>query len=335
MNLRLIEMSIPQADKGRIDSFLEDHPSLWQSREDLPDGRKIARVLLDAEDVEKILDSWEKQFGSTGDYRLMLLPVEATLPRPKEPEKPIEESAEEGEKKPARISREELYSDIEDAARLTTVFVASIFLSSIVAIIGILQGSPAVIIGAMVIAPLLGPNVALSLATTLGDLPLLRKSIMISGLGILLVVGFSMAVGLFLQIDPLLPEIQSRTRADPANILLALSAGSAGALAFTTGLSAALIGVMAAVALLPPLVVFGLLAGAGQYSLARGAALLFLTNFICVNMAGVLTFLFQGIRPLSWWDKERAKKMVWIASALWAVLLLALIIVMLLAKRSG
>jgi uncharacterized hydrophobic protein (TIGR00341 family) len=334
MNLRLIEMSAPRADAERMSSFLNDHPFLWQSREEQSDDRFVSRVLLRAEDAEKILDSWQKLFESTEGNRLMLLPVEATLPRPKEEDKPAEAvEAEETGKKTERMSREELYADIEDAARLTRVYVASLFLSSIVAIIGVLQGSPAVIIGAMVIAPLLGPNVALSLATTLGDLPLLRKSLLTGSIGILMTVVFSLVVGLFLQIDPALPEIQSRTRADLANVLLALSAGSAGALAFTTGLSTALIGVMTAVALLPPLVVFGLLAGAGHYSLARGAALLFSTNLICINLAGVLTFLIQGIRPLSWWDKERARRMVWIAFALWTFSLLALIVVTVLSRR--
>lgn len=63
-----------------------------------------------------------------------------------------------------------------------------------------------------------------------------------------------------------------------------------------------------AVALLPPLVTLGLLIGAGQIGTASGALLLFLINVICVNLAGVGTFLVQGIRPLTWWETDRARK---------------------------
>jgi uncharacterized membrane protein len=65
---------------------------------------------------------------------------------------------------------------------------------------------------------------------------------------------------------------------------------------------------MVAVALLPPLVTSGLLLGGGQPALAMGALSLFLMNLICVNLAGVTTFLVQGIRPATWWEKDRAVK---------------------------
>ncbi len=91
----------------------------------------------------------------------------------------------------------------------------------------------------------------------------------------------------------------------------------AGALAFTTGVSATPIGVMVTVALLPPLV----------------ALSLFLMNLICVNLAGVLTFLVQGIRSASWWEKDRAAKATRTAIALWAALSAALAgMIMLLRK---
>ena len=58
---------------------------------------------------------------------------------------------------------------------------------------------------------------------------------------------------------------------------------------------------------MPPLVVFGLLLGAGYYSLALGAFFLFLANLISVNLAGVAIFLAQGIEPRTWWDAKKAK----------------------------
>ncbi len=102
---------------------------------------------------------------------------------------------------------------------------------------------------------------------------------------------------------------------------MALAAGIAGCLAFTSGLATSLIGVMVAVALLPPLVVCGLLVGAQEWVGAYHALLLVLVNVTAVNLAGVGTFLVQGVRPASWWEKEQAQRASWIAGGVWASLL--------------
>jgi uncharacterized membrane protein len=130
-------------------------------------------------------------------------------------------------------------------------------------------------------------------------------------------------------VDPTLSEVASRMRVGLGDIAVALASGCAGALAFTTGISATLIGVMVAVALLPPLVTFGLLLGGGKPELLS----LFLMNLICVNLAGVATFLVQGIRPASWWEKDRAVKATRIAIVLWMALLAALIGLVLLLRK--
>jgi len=90
---------------------------------------------------------------------------------------------------------------------------------------------------------------------------------------------------------------------------------------------------MVAVALLPPLVVVGLLTGAGQTSQATGALLLLLTNIICLNLAGVTTFLVQGIRPRSWWKAGKARRATRRALLLWTGLLLLLTVLILVAKN--
>jgi uncharacterized hydrophobic protein (TIGR00271 family) len=122
----------------------------------------------------------------------------------------------------------------------------------------------------MVIAPLLGPNVALSLATTLGDGDLARTALKTNAVGIGLALALSVCLGLILAVDPNIHEIASRTEVSLSDVVLALVAGGAGALAFTSGVPAALVGVMVAVALLPPLVTCGLLLGSEFFQLARG-----------------------------------------------------------------
>ena len=131
-------------------------------------------------------------------------------------------------------------------------------------------------------------------------------------------------MGYFFKTDPTIPEIATRTRANLSDIILALASGCAGVLAFTTGLSSAVIGVMVAVELLPPLTVCGLLLGTGQIKEAIGALLLFITNIICINLAGVITFLFQGVSPRVWWEADKAKKATRKALVLWTIILIVL-----------
>ena len=90
-----------------------------------------------------------------------------------------------------------------------------------------------------------------------------------------------------------------------------------------------------AVALLPPLVTFGLLLGSGRPALAMGALSLLLVNLICVNLAGVTTFVVQGIHPANWWEKDRAKKATRIAIGLWMAMFAVLIGLTLLLRKGG
>ncbi|MBN2907393.1 MAG: TIGR00341 family protein [Rhodobacteraceae bacterium] len=335
MALRLIEMVLTQSDSADLDTLLQDCTLLDLRQIRLAEDDVLVRILLDAEHSETVLDLLEKHYTTNEKNRLVILAVEATLPRAEiepDPVAAVSDQSPAKEKTPERIGREELYEDIKNGARLTRVYMAMVVLSTVVAAIGLNHNSVAIIIGAMVIAPLLGPNVALSLGTTLGDLSLLRHGFLtaLAGAGATLVL--SVLIGVLLDVDPTLPEIATRTQAGLGDIVLALASGCAGALAFTTGGSATLIGVMVAVALLPPVVASGLLLGGGHPALAIGAFSLFMVNLICINLAGVTTFLAQGIKPTNWWEKDRAAKATRTAIALSTVLLAALAGLILLAR---
>ncbi len=324
MALRLIEMVVQEKDGEEVRELLKEHKVLEHRNLPLPDGEVLVRILLEAEQSEAVLDLLGERYAGKEGNRVVILAVEATLPRDEpEPIDSAEPSAPE-EKSPERIGREELYEDIKDAARCSRVYLTMVVLSTIVAAVGLYYNSVAIIIGAMVIAPLLGPNVALSLSTALGDLALLRHALLTALAGIATTMVLSVIIGVLLNVDPATPEVASRNAVGMGDIAVALASGAAGALAFTTGVSATLIGVMVAVALLPPLVVFGLLLGGGYPAMAMGALSLFLMNLICVNLAGVTTFMVQGIRPTTWWEKDRASKAMRIGIGLWVTLLAAL-----------
>ena len=337
MALRLVEISLTENRRQEMEGLLREETVLNVWEQKLAEGKVLLKILLSAEQTEPLLDRLAKRFSNSEDFCVILLPVEATIPRPKPPEDkpapPDTATAAEPEPKSTRISREELYADITDSSRLSMVFVVMAALSTIVAILGQLRNNVAVEIGAMVLAPLLGPNMALSLATTLGDLELARRALRVAVVGILVALALSVGAGLLFPINPQSPEIVSRTSVDLGDVVLALASGTAGALAFTTGVSATLIGVMVAVALLPPLVAFGLLLGAGEGVLALRALLLLLTNLICVNLAGVVTFVVQGIHPARWWEADRARKATRVAIVSWVLLLAALVAVIAVAQR--
>lgn len=336
MTLRLIELILPKSDDEELKELLAEQSILELRQIGLGDGEVLVRILLEADKSETVLDILEKNFSGREGYRIVVLAVAATLPKIEEPEpvEPAAEHAQAEEELPERISRHELYEDISDAARFSKVYFAMVVLSAIVATIGLEHDSVAIVIGAMVIAPLLGPNVALALATTLGDLPLAKKAAMTSIAGVATVSLMTLSIGALLQLDPASSELASRTQVGISDVVLALAAGCAGALAFTTGVSAILVGVMVAVALLPPMVSFGLLLGGGQIKLAMGALSLLIANLICLNLAAVLTFVAQGIRPATWWEKDRAKKATRIAIGLWATLLVVLVSLILLLRKA-
>lgn len=227
----------------------------------------------------------------------------------------------------ARLSTPELYQDVLEMSDASTYYVSLIILSTIVAAFGLVNGSLIAIIGAMVIAPLIGPNVGLSLATTLADGQLARKSIRASVFGIGAALLVSLLLGAWLPVNPGIPEIAGRTTISILDLGLALAAGAAAVLSLTVGVSTSLVGVMVAVALLPPLVAAGLLAGAGHQGLALKAVLLASSNLICINLAGVVTFLVQGVRPTTYWAAERSRRATTLALLTWTAMLGVLVYV--------
>jgi len=331
MPQRVIKIVLPENQRRQALELLEslDNCIFWQ--EESSGTSFVVSALTDSGRSEPIMDLFEKKFSSVEGFKLILFPVEAAIPRIDTHDEDLGTSSRDKsktERKTAiRISREELYSDIVDSTKLSNIFVLMTILSTVVVAIGLLKNNVAVIIGAMVIAPFLGPNVALALSTNLADEKLGINALKTLSSGILIVFILSTGMGYFFETDPTIPEIAMRTKASLSDIILALASGCAGVLAFTTGLSSAVIGVMVAVALLPPLTVCGLLVGTGQFSGGVGAFLLFITNIICINLAGVITLLVQGVSPRVWWEADKAKRAARKALVLWSLILFVLAVI--------
>jgi uncharacterized hydrophobic protein (TIGR00341 family) len=333
--LRLIEAYVSSEDRAAAaESIGPDAIAIWY--EPLSGERLLVRALVQSAQVEAVTDRLKERFPDREEFRILVIPVEASIPAPPAPEeKPeTEESARQAAQARERVSREELYQDVSESAALNAPYLVMVGLSALVAALGVINDSTAVVIGAMVIAPLLGPNLALSLATALGDAKLAARAVRANLAGLGLAFAESVAIGFVIPVGPSLHGVVTRFGVHPGEVVLALASGCAGALAFTTGAPAALIGVMVAVALLPPLVTCGLLVGSGHFGLAMDPFQLTAANVICVNLAGVITFAAQGIRPNRWWEADRARRAVRVAIALWTVTLILLLAVAL-ALQAG
>ncbi|MFO8109142.1 MAG: TIGR00341 family protein [Thermoplasmata archaeon] len=329
MAQRLIELVVPAHFEDDVEQLLEKDDKVfdfWCAR---ASGEKVQfKILVDAEESQTVIDQLENNYDTTEGFRLLMFHVEASLPIQKEEEKEEEKEKKEDDdgEETRGVSRVELYTAASDQIKLSSVYLLLMGLSAIVAAIGVLRSDVAVIIGAMVIAPLLGPNVGLSLATTLADSQLAKKAIRTNLAGVLLSFVIAVIIGILFTENPTgSVELMARTNVGYGDVALALAAGSAGALAYTRSIPAALIGVMVAIALVPTIVTSGLLLGAGYFTLSFYALMLFLINLICINLSGVFTFLMQGFTPSQWWKADKAKKLTRLAIAIWVALLLFLV----------
>jgi len=319
--MRLIEVSFPDGDRVQplLKATLKTEPLDHRLTEPDDRGRRLLRLVFRDGDGQKAIDAIQAILDQEEDWRLVVLPVEATAPK-------VDEAADQDARRQQRTLalREEMYEDIAKGARLNTDFALLTALSTIVVVFGLSADNVAAVIGAMVIAPLLGPILAFSFGSALGDLQLMGKAARTALAGLALGLGISFAIGLVYEPNLLSDELMSRTIVGLDSPALALAAGAAAALSIATGLPAALVGVMVAVALLPPAAAAGLLGGAGEWNLAARATLLLSINVVAVNLAALLVYFYKGVRPRTWLERRSAKRSVYVNAGVWLVLILAL-----------
>lgn len=316
--MRIIEVVADAGHTDTLTGIAEQYGAIdvWWGAE-VEDGRRSLRMLVSADKRQAILDALQNVLGTSENVRILITPVDTALPRPTE----ADEEEANRKAKTASTTREELYDQIEKGARLDSDFVLLVVLSTIVAAIGLIEDNVAVIVGAMVIAPLLGPNIALAFATSLGDRELFWRSLKTNAVGILLALVVSLIIGFIWPVNLESRELIARTDVGLDSVALALASGAAAVLSLATGLSSALVGVMVAVALLPPTATLGMMLGSGQESLAIGAALLLAVNIVCVILAAKVVFLVKGVKPRTWLEKLKARQSQTLYFLLWAVML--------------
>ena len=216
--MRIIEVL---ADCGHADTLrgIADQNEIlecWIDRSE-EEERCSMRLLVRVEKQQALLDAIQAAMSGSEGWRILIKPVEAIIPRPPEPEDTEKKSS------GTRV-REELYQNIEAGGRISSNFIWLVVLSTIVATIGLIEDNVTVVIGAMVIAPLLGPNIALAFGAARGDRVLALAS---GAAGVLsLTTGLSSAlVGVMVAVALLPPTATLGLTLAAGNYHLALGAG--------------------------------------------------------------------------------------------------------------
>ena len=319
MALRLVEVIAPA---GFLDTIVAvaDNPSVIATTvmSAADEALTMVHLITRAQGRQRLLDELQRALGSAEDWRVSLLPVDISLPEKPLPE---EDQARAGTRTRQRHARGTGQFGVAGSAALTPDFVLMTALAAIVAAAGLIGDNTAVVIGAMVIAPLLSPNIALALGAAMGSIKLVLRGAEALAVGICLAVALGYALAFLLGASAPTHELILRTSVGPESALLALASGAAAALSITSGTATALVGVMVAVALLPPAVTLGVEAELRNWGAAFGAGGLLLVNIAAVNLAAQAVFFYRGIRPKTWLEQRAANQSSILSAAIWFTLL--------------
>ncbi|UCG24898.1 MAG: amino acid permease [Chloroflexota bacterium] len=243
--------------------------------------------------------------------------------------------------KVGRQDRVSIYRSMQRNARADIDFQVLIILAAGIAYLGLLLNSSSVIIGAMLIAPLMSPILSTAHGIVMGNGRMTRAAgnSTLNGVILAVFVAFFLSLTLFAVGAPLTAtdEILSRTSPNVLDLLVALLSGAAAAYAVSRSqLAAALPGVAIAAALVPPLCVVGYGLGTGQFDIALGSSLLFITNLAAIIVAAAAIFLLLGFRPPLRLERgQEARRGLYLALTLLLVVAAILVIVTLVTNEQA
>jgi uncharacterized hydrophobic protein (TIGR00271 family) len=187
------------------------------------------------------------------------------------------------------MDRQKVEENIRAGAAFDRPYILMNILAAVIASYGLLANSPAVVIGAMIVAMLIGPITGISLSLVEGDYRLTRSSLLCLVGGMVLVYVTGLVIGLVHSDIPVSTEIMARTAPNFLDLMVAIAGGAAGAYAAVSSrLSVSLVGVAVATALVPPLCASAILLGRGEWSLALGAFLLTFVNIVAIQFSSAV-----------------------------------------------
>ncbi|WP_254273245.1 TIGR00341 family protein [Haloarcula marina] len=311
--MRLVHLSVPTGKREAALSVLDDEGIDYVvSAED--SGRDIAIIVefpLPTNALEPVLEAL-REVGINDDTYTVVVDANTVISRQFDE---LEERYAEEEDED-RIAREELTSKANELAPSLPTYAIMTVISAVIATAGLLLDSPAVVVGSMVIAPLIGPAMTANVGTVVDDQELFRRGVKLQAFGLVLAIASGTVFALVVRTANVIPpiadvtsvgQIRERIAPDFLSLVVALGAGAAGVISLTSGVSTALVGVMIAVALIPPAATVGIGIAWGEPLVSLGSGVLLLVNVLSINLAVLVGLWYQGYRPEHWFREDSAR----------------------------
>lgn len=294
MAFRLLHISLDSADVDRVCDCIEslEPQNLWVAGTSETDAPSQVFAVVHTTRQQEVMDAVAEALEGRSDWRMLVQDLRATLPEIED-----EDRRARNERQTQLAAREEIFAQVKAESRITVDYLVLTALATVVAAIGLNSDQVAVVIGAMVIAPLLGPILAFSFGTALGNRALLRDSALsfAGGLAVSVLVGGALGFVVPVNLDSAL--LNYTEPLGLTTLALPVASGAAAGLMVAQGRVSALVGVMVAAALLPPVSAFGLLLGAGEHVQAARALSTVAINVIAITLAAQVVFVAKGVRP--------------------------------------
>lgn len=329
--MRYIEITVPAGRRQAVIDVL-DEEGIDYIVSDETSGREYAAVVrfpLPTRAVEHVLDRLNR-VGIGDDSRVVIIDAETVISQQFDD---LLDRHSQGGTKGERMSRQVLRTKAEELTPAFPIYVVMLLISAVVATAGLLADSPAVVVGSMVIAPLIGPALAANVGIVTDDDGLKTSGFAYQLSGITIVIAASIGLALLARLAGLEPggvdivvaaELQERVSPNLLSLAVALGAGVAGILSLTRGFSEAIVGVMIAAALIPPAAAVGITVAWGMYGAASGAAILVLVNLLSINLAALATLWVAGYRPQGLFEVAPSRRTTYTYGAAFGVGLLVL-----------
>lgn len=295
--MRLVQVYIPRGERESLLALLDAEAVEYGVMEETSEGayEAIASIPVAVGAVDSVLSSL-RAAGLHDDVRIVVLGVEAA----------VSGGGAADELDDGHLSRDELRARAADLAPRFSTFAVLLVLSSLIATAGLLTDSAATIIGAMVVAPLMGPALTASVGVVVGDDDLASRGVTLQGIGLLLTVATAALLGVALRGTVLLPpgldiatipQVHERVTPTLLSLILALGSGGAAVVSLTRDVGSVLVGVAIAVALVPPAAVAGLGIAWGESMVVLTSGTLVLVNVLAINLTALVLLWLLGYRP--------------------------------------
>ncbi|MBK8197638.1 MAG: DUF389 domain-containing protein [Acidobacteria bacterium] len=193
-----------------------------------------------------------------------------------------------------QIHHNEVVRHVHDEGTLTGRYIFMNVMSCGIAILGLLLSSPAVVIGAMLISPLMGPIMLMGFSLAILELEALRQAVVSLAVGTLVALATAFLIVFVSPLTEITTEILARTRPNFFDLLVAVFSGLAGGYAVIHRKGETIVGVAIATALMPPLAVTGFGLATAQFQIAGGAFFLFMTNLLAIALVVTVLSRFYG-----------------------------------------